>query len=305
MTADDLIAKGISHQGSGEYGEAAEAFTSAFVLAPKDSRLPWEAARLYLYHLQEPAKAVQWFEASLPLLDEEAPFKACDTRYQLGLAHVFLSQDDQAKARFEEVLQHTGTHVLACLELGKLCARRGDYARAKDLLQQAVLHNNMRSTLPEMFPDGQRGSAHAAALAWLNLGRLALVTLDGKDEWEQIGANAAEQLIEELDDAQRVMLLAKEARAAGSLNGVMVALEQLLAREPDHEEASAMWFEVALDELEQFEQVVDMAESLVEEEPDRAARFLAEILKRQPDREDALAVQKQLRAEPGDGDRAG
>lgn len=149
----------------------------------------------------------------------------------------------------------------------------------------------------EAARQGAGAASASASLAWLHLGRLALVALDGEDEWGERGADAAERLLDEGSEAPRVLLLAREARAAGKRNGAMVALEQVLARDPDHAEAAAMWFEIALDELDQFEQVVDMAESLVEEEPERAARFLEEVLRRQPGREDARAVQELLRAE--------
>lgn len=284
MTVDELIAKGMEHQENGEIEEAAETFVRAFQLAPTDERLPWEAARLYLYQLSRPADAVKWFEASLPLI--ENPFKACDTRYQIGLAHVFLSEDDKARVRFEEVLAHTPSHVTACIELGKLFTRQGDHERAKDLLQQAVLHNNMRSTLPEMFPDGQRGSGHAAALAWMNLGRLALVASDD----EELGRNAAGHLLDDLDDVQRVLLLAKEARAAGKFVGAMTALEAILERDSEHEAAMELWLSVALDDLQLTDQVVEMAQSLVEEYPERAAYLIDEVLERTPDHVEALAL---------------
>jgi lipopolysaccharide biosynthesis regulator YciM len=201
---------------------------------------------------------------------------------------VFLSEDEQAKARFEEVLEHTPTHVLACIELGKLLTRRGELERAKELLQQAVLHNNMRSTLPEMFADGQRGSGHAAALAWMNLGRLALVAGDD----EELGAAAAAgHLLDDLDDEQRVLLLAKEARAAGKPVGAMVALEALLERQSDHEEAMEQWLEVALDELQLFDQLADLAKASVEEYPEYAARLTAEVLARQPEHAGAREIQ--------------
>lgn len=286
MTADELIEQGVEHSENGDYAAAVAAYLRAFELAPTDERLPWEAGRLYLYMLSEPENAVRWFEASLPLI--ENPFKACDTRYHLGLAHTFLKDDVKAAARFEEVLAHTPTHVLACIELGKLMTRKGDFERAKDLLQQAVLHNSMRSTLPEMFPDGQRGSAHAAALAWLNLGRLGYIA----SEDESLGNKAAERLIEDLDDTQRVLMLAKEAREAGKLHGALEALDVFLSYHPDHEGAAAQWIEISLDELGKFDGVVEYVGELAEDDAAWADRLIAEVLRRRPDHAGALEYRR-------------
>ncbi len=284
MTADDLIAQAQRHQENGELAGAAEAYLRAFELAPTDGRLPWEAARLYLYFLSDAARAVRWFEASLPLLGD--PVMARDTRYHLGLAHTFLADDARAATRFEEVLADTPSHVLACIELGKLLTRRGDHARAKDMLQQAVLHNNMRSTLPEMFPDGQKGSAHAHALAWMNLGRLALVAGDDED----LGRTAVTHLLEDLEDDMRVVTLAKEARAAGKPYAALLALDELLPRFPDHESGAELWFAIALDDLKQLDDVVEMAASMTDDDPDRAARMVSEVLRRDPSHHAALAL---------------
>jgi tetratricopeptide (TPR) repeat protein len=283
MTAEELIAQGQRHQENREFAAAAESYLRAFELAPTDGRLPWEAARLYLYFVSEAALAVRWFEAALPLLDD--PFMARDTRYHLGLAHTFLADDERAAARFEEVLEDTPSHVLACIEQGKLLTRRGDHARAKDLLQQAVLHNNMRSTLPEMFPDGQKGSAHAAALAWMNLGRLALVAGDD----EALGQTAVTHLLEDLDDHARVMTLAKEARAAGKPQSALLALGEVLARYENHEAAAELWFTIALDDLKQLDDVVEMAASITGGDPEWAARMVSEVLRRDPSHPAALA----------------
>jgi len=283
MTADNLIAQGQRHEQNREFAAAAESYLRAFELAPTDGRLPWEAARLYLYFVPDAALAVRWFEAALPLLDN--PFMARDTRYHLGLAHTFLSDDARAAVRFEEVLADTPSHVLACIELGKLLTRRGDHARAKDLLQQAVLHNNMRSTLPEMFPDGQKGSGHAHALAWMNLGRLALVAGDD----EALGQTAVTHLLEDLDDHARGMTLANEARAAGKPHSAIVALDGLLARYPDHENGGELWFAIALDDLKRLDEVVEMATSIAADDPDWAARMVSEVLRRDSAHPAALA----------------
>ncbi|AKU98295.1 hypothetical protein AKJ09_04959 [Labilithrix luteola] len=286
MTADELIEQGVQHSENGQFAAAVEVYLRAFELSPKDERLPWEAARLYLYMLSDPEKAVRWFEASLPLIQN--PFKACDTRYHLGLAHTFLKDDTKAAARFEEVLAHTPTHVLACIELGKLMTRKGDFERAKDLLQQAVLHNNMRSTLPEMFPDGQRGSAHAAALAWMNLGRLGYVASDD----EALGNTAAERLIEDLGDDQRVLMLAKEAHEAGKPYSALAVLDVFLSYHPDHEEAVQQWVRISLDELGQFDDVVDLVLQLGENDTKWAERLIDEVLRRKPDHAGALEYRR-------------
>lgn len=291
MTVDELIEQGVEHSQNGDYGAAVEAYLRAFELAPTDERFPWEAGRLYLYMLSEPEKAVRWFETSLPLIAN--PFKACDTRYHLGLAHTFLKDDTKAAARFEEVLAHTPTHVLACLELGKLMTRKGDFERAKDLLQQAVLHNNMRSTLPEMFPDGQRGSAHAAALAWMNLGRLGYIA----SEDNALGDSAAQRLMEDLGDLQRVLTLAKEAREGDKPYGALAALNVVLSYQPDHEDAAQQWITISLDELGQIDDVVELAGQFGEEdrsEEDRAwaDRLIDEVLRRKPDHAGALEYRR-------------
>ena len=283
MNADDLIEQGHRHQEKAEHAAAAECYLRAFELRPTEGRLPWEAARLYLYFVDDAAKAVRWFEAAVPLLAD--PIMVRDTKYHLGLAHTFLKDDALAQSRFEEVLAHTPTHVLSCLELGKLFTRTGDHVRAKDLLQQAVLHNNMRSTLPEMFPDGQRGSGHAHALAWMNLGRLGLVAGDDRE----LGQVAVTRLLEDLEDTERVVTLATEARAAGKPGHAMDALDVMLPLYPDHEGACALWFVIALDDMDQHDEVVEMARSTREDDPDWAARMVAEVLRRKPDHEAARA----------------
>lgn len=233
MTGDELIELANEHQGNGDHAAAAETYLKAFELMPEEPLLPWEAARLYLYFVPDPALAVRWFEVALPRLAD--PIQARDTRYHLGLAHTFLKDDASAARRFEEVLADTPTHVLSCLELGKVHIRSGDHERAKDLLQQAILHNNMRSTLPEMFPDGQRGSPHAHALGWINLGRLGLAADDAK-----LTRLAVSKLLEDLDDDGRVMTLAKEAIADGKTEAARATLDELLAHSPDHAAALAM-----------------------------------------------------------------
>lgn len=233
MTGEELIEQANEHQGNGDHAAAAEAYLKAFELMPEEPLLPWEAARLYLYFVSDAEMAVRWFEVALPRLAD--PIQARDTRYHLGLAHTFLKDDARAASRFEEVLADTPTHVLSCLELGKVHIRGGDHARARDLLQQAILHNNMRSTLPEMFPDGQRGSPHAHALAWINLGRLGLATED-----EKLTRLAAAKLLEDLDDDGRVMTLAKEAIAARQAGAAAAALDELLAHSPEHAAALAL-----------------------------------------------------------------
>jgi hypothetical protein len=98
-----------------------------------------------------------------------------------------------------------------------------------------------------MFPDRQRGSAHAEALAWLNLGRLALVIRDGEGEYEAHGSNAVARLLENLGDETRALMLVKESLAAGKTNGARIALDELLARCPDHAEAQAIARELDAD----------------------------------------------------------
>lgn len=288
MDAEARIAKGIEYHQQGRLEQAIEAYLAAFELTPTDTRLPWEVGRIFLWELSRPAEAVRWFEVALPLLDD--PYRATDTRYQIGLAHVFLGDDAKARALFEEVLGSIPTHVFACLELGKLLTRHGEHARAKDLLEQAVLHNQMRSTLPEMFPDGQRGSAHAEALAWLNLGRLALVVNDGEGEWEATGTHAVNRLVEGLEDLPRARMLAREAREAGHTDGALIALDELLAFNPDDAEGTELWFRVALDDRGQFDEVAAMAAEILAEQPERAARMVGEVLARRPEHAGALGV---------------
>lgn len=284
MNAAKQIAQANRHQARGEHAAAAECYLRAFELGPADGRLLWEAGRLYLYFANDPAKALRWFEAALPLLVD--PIMARDTRYHLGLAHVFLEDDERAQFRFEEVLADTPTHVQACIELGKLFPRAGDHARAKAQLMLAALHNNMRSTLPEMFPDGERGSAHAHALAWMNLGRLGFVAGDDP----VLGRAAVVHLIEDLDDTERVVALANEARVAGKPDHAMDALDELLARHPRNEQGCDLWFAIALDDLDQHDRVVEMARSIYEEDPAWSARMVAEVLQRDPDHAAARAL---------------
>jgi len=283
MTADNLIAQGQRHEQNREFAAAAESYLRAFELAPTDGRLPWEAARLYLYFVPDAALAVRWFEAALPLLDN--PFMARDTRYHLGLAHTFLSDDARAAVRFEEVLADTPSHVLACIELGKLLTRRGDHARAKDLLQQAVLHNNMRSTLPEMFPDGQKGSGHAHALAWMNLGRLALVAGDD----EALGQTAVTHLLEDLDDHARGMTLANEARAAASPGSPLGGPAGRRAGWPADGRGAELWLAFARGGRTRLVAVVERAPSLAPGAPVWAARLLSGARRRASGHPAALA----------------
>lgn len=233
MTGEELIEQANEYVSNGDHAAAAETYLKAFELMPEEPLLPWEAGRLYLYFVPDPALAVRWFEVALPRLPD--PIQARDTRYHIGLAHTFLKDDARAAARFAEVLADTPTHVLSCLELGKIHVRSGDHERAKDLLQQAILHNNMRSTLPEMFPDGQRGSPHAHALGWINLGRLGLAAGD-----EKLTRLAACKLLDDLDDDGRVMMLAKEAVAGGKPGAARAVLDALLAHAPEHAAALAM-----------------------------------------------------------------
>lgn len=290
MNAEEWISKAVGHQEDGAHADAAAAFLRAFELAPTDARLPWEAGRIFLYFANDAAAAVRAFEAALPLLTDTKMIR--ETRYHLGLAHTFLKDDAKAAPLFELVLLDTPTHVLACIELGKLRTRTGDRARAEDLLKQAVLHNQMRSTMPEMFPDGDRGSAHQAALAWMNLGRLAVVA--GEDD--ELGSNAAGHLLDDLDDRDRVFLLAKEAREAGNGYGALVVIDQILRRKQDDEEAATLWFTIALDELAIVDDVVEGAKGFVEDAPAWGKRMIAEVLKRQPDHAEALVVKAQFGA---------
>ena len=127
------------------------------------------------------------------------------------------------------------------------------------------------------------GPAHAAALAWLNLGRLALVAGDD----EELGKNACVQLLEELDDPQRVLKLAQEARAADKPHNALIVLDELLPRYPDDEDAGALWFEIALDDpfLDTRKKEVD---DLATQSTDLAVK--GELAIRRADRELALAL---------------
>lgn len=296
MTADELIEQGQHHQDNGDHAAAIAAYERAFELAPGDWRLPSEVGRLALYLLSDGARAAAAYEAALPLIEDE--LVARETRYHLGVAHTFANADDRAAARFEEVLAHTPTHVLACIELGKVLTRAGDHARAKDLLQQAVLHNDMRSTMPEMFPDGQRGSRHAAALAWLNFGRLAIAT-DNPDDADLAGL----RLAQDLHDWNRVVMLTREAHAAGQLEAAISFANALLGTAPSnpedeahYEAALAIWLAIVLDEQELYDWAIERAVAAVDADPAWSRRLVAEVLRRRPEHAEALALKQRLDA---------
>lgn len=92
------------------------------------------------------------------------------------------------------------------------------------------------------------------------------------------------------------MKLAQEARAAGKPYAAMVALDALLARQGDHAGAAALWFSIALDELKQLDDVVEMASSLAADDPAWAGRMVSEVLRREPAHAAALALQERLPA---------
>lgn len=292
MKVDQLIEKAQQHDADGEYAEAVDAFERARGLDASDWRLPAEVGRLSLYMLSDAPRAVAAYEAALPLIADD--LIARDTRYHLGVAHTFVEDDARAAVRFEEVLAHTPTHVVACIELGKLLTRRGEHARAKDLLQQAVLHNRMRSTLPEMFEDGVRGSAQGAALAWINFGRLAIATGNADD-----ALNAASHLIADLGDTQRVLKLADEALAADQLDIVFAVLGQVIALGPDtdddaYEQAAKRWFRIALADPEDFDASVAQAADNADDDPVWSRRVADEVLARSPQHAGALALRQRL-----------
>jgi tetratricopeptide (TPR) repeat protein len=222
MNTDELIQRAMSHRQAGEFADAAEAFSSAFALAPTDWRLINEAG-VCLLCAGRFAEAAGLFERALPL----APDRAF-VLFNVGLARVQAGELDAAERAFQEILAER-SNPRAWVELGLVHMKRQGWDEALRCLDRALVDDVVLNGFNMTGSPGL--DREVAARVYLNKARIFGFELGQADAARQQLA----LLFDELGDRGRVFTFANEARARDLLPLACAAASLLLADYEAHE----------------------------------------------------------------------
>ncbi len=113
--------------------------TSSFA-AYRHRGLVFLSSRQYKLAIDAYSQALEWQDDQLEVL------------YELGLAHLFLDELDQARHNFQRVLAIDSDHVMALTQLAHVSAVEGDTIRAADLCKQVLFLTTINSAPVSALP---------------------------------------------------------------------------------------------------------------------------------------------------------
>lgn len=234
---EQLIDEAADLYDDGEYEAAVKKYLAAAKLDPKDWTIWMTVGDLYTHHLQEPDEGIPYYEKSLPLMDpEEENGRVANCYYAIGFAH-FLKKDDKSAEKFyKKALKACDVHIATWMEYGKLEMRAKDFKKARAMFDEAHKYNTIFINTPEMLPEGLFGGPHVSAIISMDMARICFIHTDD----EKAGLPHLKNLLEELQDDERVMKLAGEAIQAKKKDTAKKILKLLLKEFPEHEEATEL-----------------------------------------------------------------
>lgn len=114
---------------AGQYVEAIKFYEEALLLKPDNAQrrdIYLDMGIAYLNEKNDPAKALFNIRNALALDPENIKIK-----YYLASAYLFLNEDDQAEYYLKQIIEKDNTFAYAYQDLGLICFKRKDFAKAK------------------------------------------------------------------------------------------------------------------------------------------------------------------------------